>query len=154
VTLFGARAAAPVVMAAMLLACSSTPKPTQVAGAIEVSAQANPSVSGRPSPLMVRVYELKSAAAFNSADFMSLYERDQATLGPEMIGREEFVLPPGANKPYAKTLSPETRFLGFVAAFRDLDRAQWRSTLAIQPGKSQKIVVRASALAIEAAPAR
>jgi type VI secretion system protein VasD len=138
----------------MLVACASGPKPTQVAGAIEVSAEANPSPSGRPSPLQVRVYELKSAAAFNSADFMSLYERDAATLGPEMVAREEFVLSPGASRPYTKTLAPDTRFLGFVAAYRDLDHAKWRTTLPIQPGKSQKIVVRASALAIEAAPAR
>ena len=133
-----------------LLGCASAPKPTQVAGTIEASAQDNPSASRRPSPVLVRIYELKSVATFNSADFMSLYQRDQAELAADLVGREEFVLAPGASKPYAKTLSPDTRFLGVVAAFRDLENARWRSVVAIQPGKKQQIVIRVAELSVEA----
>ena len=78
-----------------LIACASPPKPAVVAGSIQAAAQLNPSVNKRPSPLQVRIYELKAAAAFGSADFMSLYQSDQSALASEFVAREEFVLQPG-----------------------------------------------------------
>ena len=138
-------------LAAVLVACASAPKPTQVAGTIEASAQVNPSTSKRPSPVLVRVYELKTAAAFSAADFMSLYQRDKTELGGDMLGKDEFVLAPGESKTFAKTLSPDTRFLGVLAAYRDVEHARWRSVVAVQPGQKQNVVIRANELAIEAA---
>ena len=81
---------------------TSPPKPAKVNGTIQAAASLNPSVSARPSPLRMRVYELKSAAAFNQADFMSLYQSDQATLGADLTGREEFILQPGEARPWVK----------------------------------------------------
>ena len=83
---------------------TSPPKPAKVNGTIQAAASLNPSVSARPSPLRMRVYELKSAAAFNQADFMSLYQSDQAALGADLTGREEFILQPGEARPWVKTL--------------------------------------------------
>jgi type VI secretion system protein VasD len=125
--------------------------PTQVNGTLQASAQINPSVSRRPSPLLVRVYELKTAASFNAADFMSLYQRDQTELATDLVGKEEFMLAPGETKVFAKTLSPETRFLGVMAAYRDVEHARWRSIVAIQPGQVQQVTIRAGELAVEAA---
>ena len=136
-------------LTALLIAgCASTPKPTPLTGELRASANINPSVSQRPSPLLVRVYELKSATAFNSADFVSLYQNDQAALGPEMVAREEITLNPKESRPWARTASPETRFIGVLAAFRDLDHAKWRSVLALQPGQRQRVVINADTLAI------
>jgi len=140
--------------AALLLSgCAGAPKPTptQVIGTIQASAQINPSVSRRPSPLLVRVYELKTATSFNAADFMSLYQRDQAELAADLVGKEEFTLTPGETKAFAKTLSPDTRFLGVMAAYRDVEHARWRSIVAIQPGQVQHVTIRAGELAVEAA---
>lgn len=149
------RTAAAALMAAVaVLGCASAPKPTKITGTIEASAQVNPSVSKRPSPLLLRVYELKSATAFNAADFMSLYQRDQAELAAEMVGKEEFTLAPGETRAWAKTLSPETRFIGVMAAYRDLERSRWRSIVAITPGQKQQIVIRADALSVSAAVSR
>lgn len=135
-----------------LLGCASGPKPTPVSGNIVVSARVNPSVSKRPSPLLVRVYELKAATAFNAADFISLYQRDQAELGADLVGREELTLSPGETRPLAKTLSPDTRFLGVFAAYRDLEHARWRAVVPIpKPGKKMQIMIRAEELAISAA---
>lgn len=137
--------------AALLGACASAPKPTLVSGSLHAAADVNPSVSKRPSPLLVRVYELKSATAFNSADFLALFQRDQAELGPDLVGREEFMLNPGESRPITKTLAPETRFIGVFAAYRDLERARWRAVVAVEPGKKHKLQVRADELAISAA---
>jgi type VI secretion system protein VasD len=152
VRIFVFQRAAAAGMALALAACASAPpKPAQVAGTIEASAQLNPSSSQRPSPLLLRVYELKTAAAFNSADFMSLYQRDKAELGADLLAKEEFMLAPGESKKFAKTLAPDTRFLGVVAAFRDVEHARWRSIVPVQPGQMHNVVIKAGQLSVEAA---
>jgi type VI secretion system protein VasD len=151
VRILGLHPAAALAAAVLLSACASPPKPTTVAGTVAASPQINPSASKRPSPLLIRIYELKSDAAFNGADFMSLYQRDQATLAADLVAKEEFVMSPGETKTFAKTLAPETRFLGVTAAYRDIEHAKWRSIVAIQPGQAQKVTVRAGELAVEAA---
>ncbi|MDQ6638807.1 MAG: type VI secretion system lipoprotein TssJ [Pseudomonadota bacterium] len=149
--ILGLHPAAALSVALLFSACAGAPKPASVTGTIQASAQVNPSASKRPSPLLVRIYELKSAATFNGADFMSLYQRDQAELAADLLAKEEFVLSPGETKTFAKTLAPDTRFLGVVAAYRDVEHAKWRSVVAIQPGQAQKVTVRAGELAVEAA---
>lgn len=128
--------------------CASAPKPTKVSGSVEASPTINPSTSQRPSPLMLRVYELKSPTAFNAADFMSLYQKDQAELAADLVAREELTLAPGETRPLSKMLSPDTRYIGVVAAFRDLEHAHWRSIAVVEPGKSKKVVIRADALSV------
>ena len=133
--------------------CGGAPKPpppTTVNGAIQASPQLNPSVNQRPSPLLLRVYELKSPAAFSSADFMALYERDQATLAADLVARDEFTLQPGENRPYKKTLGPDTKFIGVVGAYRNLEKATWRAVVAVQPNKTQTLTISAGALAVSA----
>lgn len=151
----GAPLAVIALVALIIAGCASAPPPpppslTEITGILQASAQINPSVSKRPSPLLVRVYELKSATAFNNADFVSLYQRDAAELGAEMVGREEFTVNPGDSRPLTKMRAPETRFVGVFAAFRDLDHAKWRGVVAIQPGQKQHIVISAEELSITA----
>ena len=162
----GAAAAAPAALAAVIAlgalgGCSSmsslnpfgpgAPKPTEVRGSIQASAQLNPSVTKRPSPLLVRVYELKSANAFNSADFISLYQKDQAELGTEMVAREEMTLQPGESRPInKKTLSPETRFIAVFGAYRDLEHARWRAVVPVIAGKKQEVLIQADELSVSA----
>jgi type VI secretion system protein VasD len=150
---FGLHPLAALGVALVLSACGSKPpaKPASVTGTVQASAQINPSASKRPSPLLIRIYELKSAANFNAADFMSLYQRDQGELGADLLAKEEFVLNPGESKTFAKTLAPDTRFLGVVAAYRDLEHAKWRTVVAVQPNQPQKVTVTAGELAVEAA---
>ena len=144
------RALAGLCIAAALAGCASAPKPTQVTGgSIEGTAQLNPSVNKRPSPLVLRVYELKNATAFNSADFVALYERDKAELAADIVSREEIILQPGETRPVAaKTLAPEVKFIAVMGAFRDLERSQWRSVAAVLPGQQQRVVIRADGLAV------
>lgn len=140
--------------AALLAACGTKPppppKPTVVNGSIKVSANVNRSPSGRPSPLQLRVYEIKASAAFSSADFMAVYQGDQAALGADLVSREEMTVQPGESRPFNKTLSPETRFLGVVGFYRDLERANWRTVVAIQPNQTQQLTINVGDLALSA----
>jgi type VI secretion system protein VasD len=126
------------------------PKPTQVEGTIAASPGLNPSVNQRPSPLLVRIYELRSPTAFNQADFMSLYQGDQAALAADLVVREEIMLQPGESRPFTRQLNPDTRFIGVIGAYRNLERATWRAVVPIKPNQSQKISVRAEALTLTA----
>lgn len=144
-----------VAVLALLSACASAPKPpppTQISGGtIDGTAQINPSVNKRPSPLVLRVYELKSATAFNSADFVALYQRDQAELAADLVSREEIVLQPGESRAIAaKTLAPEVRFIAVMGAFRDIEHARWRSVAAVLPGEKQRVVIHADELSVSA----
>jgi type VI secretion system protein VasD len=149
-----ARAASMAGAAVLVAACASGPKPTEFTATVQASANVNPSVSKRPSPVLVRVYELKAATAFNNADFVSLYQGDQAVLGAEMVGRDEFILNPGDTKPLTKVAAPDTRFIGVFAAYRDLERAKWRSVVPLQLGQKQRIVISAEELSITAVVAK
>ncbi|KQP23553.1 type VI secretion system lipoprotein TssJ [Pseudorhodoferax sp. Leaf267] len=138
-------------LAAIFAGCGA-PKvpPTTVAGTVAASAGVNPTVSGRPSPVQLRVYELKTATAFSAADFVSLYQRDQAELGADLVAREEMTLAPGESRALSRTLAPETRFIGVFAAYRDVEHARWRAVLPVRAGQAHRLTVRADALVLAA----
>lgn len=133
-----------------LAACSGVPKPTQVTATLQAGAGVNPDLRKRASPLVVRLYELKSTAAFDSADFVSLYERDQATLSAEMGAREEFVLRPGESRNWDKMTAPDTKYIGVIAAFRDIERARWKTIVELKPGTRNTLAIRVDSIAVEA----
>jgi type VI secretion system protein VasD len=137
-------------LALLLAACKTAPSVTPVSGRIEGVSGLNPSINQRPSPLLLRVYELKSPTTFNQADFMALYQADQATLGADLVAREEIMLAPGEIRPYKKSLAPETKFIGVVAAYRDLERATWRTVVPVQNGKAQTLTIKADSLVVSA----
>lgn len=113
---------------------------------------ANRGPGGGGLPVVVRLYELKARGAFDGADFYSLYDRESATLGGELIGREEITLPPGQERLVVRTLGADSRYLGVVAAFRDIDRATWRAVLELYPGKNNNVAVTVGPGAVSAAP--
>ena len=49
----------------------------------------NPDVRGRASPVVVRLYELRSLSVFESAHFMGLYQQDRSFLIAPREGRQE-----------------------------------------------------------------
>ena len=97
------------------------------------------------------MYELKSSALFEAADFVSLYDKDQATLGAEMIGRDEVVMRPGETQVIAvKTLPADAKFIGVVAAYRELERARWRTLVPLVPNKVNLLTIQLEDLAVQA----
>ncbi len=134
-----------VVVALALTACASKPVVSQIQLSVVAGADVNPDARNRPSPVTVRVYALKSAAAFEAADFFSLYEKDASTLGADVVQREELLLRPGDNKPLELKLSPDAKSLAVFAAYRDLDRARWRAVRVIEVGKAVKLQIKVAA---------
>ena len=127
-------------------ACSSSPP--LLRGAINVDPNVNPDRAGRPSPIVVRVYELKAVAAFNGADFFSLFDNEQATLSGELVGREEFQLQPAETRQYRRQLQPDTKFIGVVGAFRDLEQSRWRQAVPLPAKRNPTIAIGLQARAV------
>lgn len=119
-----------------LAACASKPpKPSPTQAVVIASADVNPDSMGRPSPVVVRIYQLSGDAQFNDAGFFALYDNEQATLGSSLIMRDERTLFPGQRVSLDLALSPETHFLGVAAAYRDVRTARWRAVVGV-PEKS------------------
>ena len=129
--------------ALIAVGCAKSPPPTPVAAppltiaaaadarvsapmTIAASTDTNPDASGRPSPIVIRVYQLRTDAAFSSAEFFALFDDEQKVLGQELISRDEFMLSPSERRTLNVTVAPDARFVGAVAAFRDIRNAQWR----------------------------
>jgi type VI secretion system protein VasD len=86
----------------------------------------------------MKLYELKSDAAFNGGDFFSVFDNEQKTLGSDLLNSEVFQLRPGETLKLERPIQPNARYIAVVAAFRDLEHSQWRATLAIPPKKKIK----------------
>ncbi len=126
--------------------CASTPKPTTVKISLYAQPDVNPDIRGRASPVVLKFYELKSLAAFDAADFFSIFDSEQKTLGTELLNSEVFQLRPGERLKFDRPLQPEARYIAVVAAFRDLERSQWRASAAIpEKKKLSRILIQADA---------
>jgi type VI secretion system protein VasD len=140
-------------LGSMLLAgCASGPKPPGISAAVSANAAVNPDARNRPSPIVVRIYELKSPATFESADFFSLFEKDRETLAADLLARDEFVLRPGESKTIEREGKPETRYIAVLAGFREVERSVWRATAPLVGGQKNivKITLDARAVSITA----
>src|ERR1700731_4905805 len=103
------------------------PPPPPTKAAIVVARDVNPDSAGRPSPIVVRLYQLKEEGAFNSASYFALSDKEQATLGPSLESREEYELQPGQTQELILKIPPEAGYLGVVAAYRDLNNSKWKA---------------------------
>jgi len=127
-----------------LVACSSLPWPifpTRIDAQILASYEINPDANGRPSPLVVRIYELKSKTVFEEADFFKLYDEEAATLGGDLLTREEFEVSPGESREFEHKAHDDTHYLGVIAAYRNIQSAHWRTSAELELNSKNKLVI-------------
>ena len=133
-----ARALLGVAVLALAACGGGPPPPTMVELTMAAAANAN-AIQGQPSPVVVRVYQLKSPAAFEEADFFQLRQDEGGVLGDDLLGSDEYFINPGASQTVLSELSPDARFVGVAAAFYDIDGAEWRATLPIPPNETTAV---------------
>ena len=129
----------------LLAGCASAPKTIVAKFAIEAASDVNPDQRGRPSPVALKLFELKSLTSFERADFFSLFDRERETLGPELVARDEMVLKPGDRLMQERKLAPEVRFIGVLVGYRDLERSQWRLSIPVETMTRQPVVIQLDA---------
>jgi type VI secretion system protein VasD len=162
---------AAIASAALLAACRSAPppappppppKPIDVAISIVAAPDLNPNRNGRPSPVFLRVYQLRNASKFLNADFDDLSMRADATLAATLIGRDERMVEPATTTDLALKIDPETQLLGVIAEYSDLANSQWRGASPAPGGgllslfKNRSLVIKLDrqAVSVVAAPAK
>lgn len=118
-------------MAALaLVVVSATPsagaKPVgELTAEIVVLPDVNPDFRGRPSPVRLRIIQLRATSAFESADFFAIAEDEAAALGGDYISHATLLVKPEENTEIVLDIDPEATHVGVVAAFRDIENAAW-----------------------------
>ena len=96
---------------------------------LTAAGDANPNARGTPQPIVVRVYQLRSDQAFLKADQLELFDDEAKVLGPELIGRTEYLLAPNEKQTHEVNFAGEAVYVGVAAGFYDIRNAQWRQVL-------------------------
>lgn len=133
--------------------CQKEVPPTRFEATLVASADLNPTADGRAAPLLVRIYPLRAAGAFESADFFSVYERGDTLLAADTTApAEELNMLPGQSKPVQRQLSDDTRFVAVLAAYRDVDNATWRAVVPIKANTTNTATIKLEKLAVKVEP--
>lgn len=127
--------------AAVVVGCARGPDPTPIDVAIKTDSGINPNEEGKPSPIVVRVYELKNLKAFNSAEYFALMDDETKTLGPDLIASHEYELTPGQEQKFDREISSEATHLGVVAGFRSIQSAKWRDSIELKQEKKNAFMI-------------
>jgi type VI secretion system protein VasD len=120
------------------------PEPTRVVLEFEAGGDINPNAEGRASPLVLRVYQMKSYSVFKNADFFSLYDKDDQVLGRELVHKQEILLKPNEKRTVFFEAAAETQAVGIAGFFINYEGAQWKSAVSVQPNKTAVIHINVS----------
>jgi type VI secretion system protein VasD len=123
-------------------------QPTVVLINVSASPRLNPDTDGRPSPIVIHLFELGRLSLFESLDFFALLAEGSSGLGREQLGREQVIIKPGETVFVKRQLLPDTKYLGVAAAFRDIEHARWRASVQPMPYAMTQINIRLEALAV------
>lgn len=112
----------------------------------KVDSDINPDDDKKPSPLFVRMYELKSNKMFSKANFIDIYEKDEEVLGADMLAKQRLRrLVPGESRNENFVLNKETRFIGLYAEFFQFKKSGFKLIVPVVPtnviGTSAEILI-------------
>lgn len=131
-------------------------KPAPAEAAIDFIAMASPLVNplpdGQPAPLVLRLYQLNGETAFANASFRQLWEQDEATLGPTMLGKAEIMLSPGGVERIKANLIEGTTLVAVTVGFRNFEEAKWRAMVPLQGEKKFKLKAELKTLSVDLGP--
>lgn len=139
------------VLVLTLIGCQATRRGLnfETSAAITLSAdkQINPDQDNRASPVVIRVFKLTDARQFQREDFLNLYENPQQRLGNDLVDvvvLKELV--PGESRQEIIPLSPEIRYLGFMAEFMQYQDSSPIVVVPIKDHNKNKIQINAQGL--------
>ncbi|CAI0782695.1 type VI secretion system lipoprotein TssJ [Serratia quinivorans] len=118
--------------ALVLNGCMSSAKsvPSRYSLVFDADSQVNTAAGQRPAPIKIRVLLLRSDAEFMDADFFSLQSDAKSVLGNSLLDSDQFFLTPGQRgKKLGGQSTLETRYIGIIAEYQNLDGKAWRISL-------------------------
>ena len=99
------------------------PKKFEITLRVRPKADLNPNDRGEPTPVQLRVYQLKDRPRFTEAAFEDLWVKDKEVLADSLLsGPKELSFEPGPSEEgaplaYDIKLEPDTKFIGLMALF-------------------------------------
>ena len=82
-----------------------------------------------------------------TVDSTTVADTPEEILGPDLLKKDELELQPGSKLEYKMSLNRNTRFIGVVLAYRDIEKARWRSVIEVDPTGYDDIDVNVESLA-------
>ncbi|MDH5545260.1 MAG: type VI secretion system lipoprotein TssJ [Gammaproteobacteria bacterium] len=125
-------------------ACSSkllVPFATWAQIDFKIATDVNPDSGDRPSPIVVRLYELSEIGEFQGKEFFDIYDNDGEALKATLLAKEEFNFRPGESSFIERKLKEDTQYIGILAAFRSIDDARWRGFVKLNKNRTNRMSV-------------
>jgi type VI secretion system protein VasD len=109
--------------------------------------------AGHPLALVVRIYTLRQASAFEQAPYDSFLDpaREKEALGADLVAVREVTLVPGQHVDAVDKVAREANFVGIVALYHAPSQQRWRLAYAAADAERAGITVGAGACALIAA---
>lgn len=112
----------------------------------------NPDPNGAPAPVVLRLYQLNGETNFANASFRQLWEEDDKTLGPTLLGKTEMFLTPGGVSRIKANLIKGTTIVAVVVGFRNFEEAKWRAMVGLQGDTRFKLKADVKTLSVDLGP--
>jgi len=97
-----------------------------------VAADANPDDDKTPSPLIIKMYELKTPDMFEKANFIDIFEQDADVLGADLVDKHRLKhLQPGEERTERFVLDKQTQYVGLFAEFLMYKDAKYKLIIPI-----------------------
>lgn len=138
-----------------LTACANTPvsEPKQLLNLNIVSdAGSNPDYTGRPSPTVVKVFQLKSDGKFKQNKFIDIFQ-DDSVLSTDNLESKEIVVSPNDQTDLMLALHKDTQYIGVIAAFQQSNNAKYKLVMPIPELSEDKITEKIRKLVLLPSPA-
>lgn len=110
---------------------------------IEVAADANPDDRGRPSPVVLSIFELVQPERFNRCTYLSLLATPHKCLHEDLLGTHRtLAVAPGTQRIIELAAAPGSRHIGVVAEFVQFADAKNRINAPLSPTRSNRVKLR------------
>jgi type VI secretion system protein VasD len=125
-----------------LVACSSNstlpPEPEKcklqvLSGAILASPRINPTTTGEPRPVQLRLYQLKNDTSFLNSTFEQIWQDDKTALGDALVKSDELTIYPDTRTEFKFKRDDAAQFLTAAALFREPKGRTWFTSFELPP---------------------
>ncbi|MCY1401605.1 Type VI secretion lipoprotein [compost metagenome] len=93
---------------------------------LKASEDINPDLQGRPMPVLLNFFELRSPGGFEMTDYFDLRDNALAHLGSDFIGGDKLMVWPGSQEQRSYVAAPGKQLLGVIAGYQQLEGRTWR----------------------------
>lgn len=134
-----------------LNACSFFAKPQTIKIHIKAANYLNPDITGEASPVKLTFYALKNNTLFDKVNFFKLQDNPIQALGGALIDERSMMIRSDEQLSFTYQFSPDTRYLGIIAAYRQLAFAEWKKVVSLSSDHIKKVnvILGANSLAID-----